>query len=161
MRRSCLPNSTRMIAGLLTSLLCAILTLPLTAQPTREAHPFYDVSKEVTLTGTVSTVYAKRAEGMLFGSHLMLETPSGQLDASLGKWAMQGKGGLSVAAGQAVEVTGVMKTIKDKQVFFVRTVKADGHLYTIRNKYGVPMSPQSREHASHKTEQVEVNGGAR
>jgi hypothetical protein len=150
---------TRLIAGLLASLLLTILLLaiqavPLVAQSERESHPesqpLYDMSKEVTLTATVSSVLAKPAAGMLFGSHLMLDTTSGQVDASLGKWGLQGKGALSVAAGEPVEVTGVMKTINEKQVFIVRTVKVNGQVYTIRNQYGVPRSPQSRERTSQK-----------
>jgi hypothetical protein len=160
MTRSRLTKSTRLFAGLLAGLLFATLAVPLGAQRAPETHPFYDIAKEVTLSGTVSSVQAKPSEGMIFGSHLILETASGQLDASLGKWGLAGKGALSVAPGQAVEVTGVMKTIKDKQVFIVRTVKADGHVYTIRSKYGVPMSPQSRERAS-QTAWFQPNGGAR
>jgi hypothetical protein len=144
---------TRLIAGLLASLLLAILAVPLVAQSERESRPFYDIAKEITLTGTVSSVLAKPAAGMLFGSHLMLDTTSGQVDASLGKWGLQGRGALSVSAGEPVEVTGVMKTINDKQVFIVRTVKASGQVYTIRNQYGVPRSPQSRERASQKAAQ--------
>jgi hypothetical protein len=131
----------------------AILAVPLLAQSERESRPFYDIAKEITLTGTVSSVLAKPAAGMLFGSHLVLDTTSGQVDASLGKWGLQGKGALSVSAGEPVEVTGVMKTINDKQVFIVRTVKASGQVYTIRNQYGVPRSPQSRERASQKAAQ--------
>jgi hypothetical protein len=160
MRRSRLPHSTRMIVGLLIGLL-TILTLPLTAQPTHESRPYYDLAKEVTLSGTVSSVVTKHSSEMVLGSHLLLATASGELDASLGKWGLEGKGSLSVAAGQEVEVTGVMKTIKNKQVFIARTVKAAGHIYTIRNKYGIAVSPQSRERASHMTAQVELNGGAR
>jgi DNA/RNA endonuclease YhcR with UshA esterase domain len=141
---------TRLIAGLLAGLLFAILALPLVAQSERESRAFYDIAKEVTLTGTVSSVLAKPAAGMLFGSHLMLDTNLGQVDASLGKWGLQGKGALSVAAGEAVEVTGVMKTMNDKPVFIVRTVKVSGQVFTIRNQYGVPRSPQSRERASQK-----------
>jgi hypothetical protein len=141
-------ESTRLIAGLLAGLLLAILAVPLVAQPERESHPFYDITKEVTLTGTVSSVLARPTEGMLFGSHLMLETASGQVDASLGKWGLQGKGALSVSAGEPVQVTGVMKTIHDKEVFIVRAVKVNGQVYTIRNRYGVPNSPQSRERVS-------------
>jgi len=144
---------TRLIAGLLAGLLFAILALPLVAQSERESRAFYDIAKEVTLTGTVSSVLAKPAAGMLFGSHLMLDTNLGQVDASLGKWGLQGKGALSVAAGEAVEVTGVMKTMNDKPVFIVRTVKASGQVFTIRNQYGVPRSPQSRERASQKAAQ--------
>jgi hypothetical protein len=144
---------TRLIAGLLAGLLFAILALPLVAQSERESRAFYDIAKEVTLTGTVSSVLAKPAAGMLFGSHLMLDTNLGQVDASLGKWGLQGKGALSVVAGEAVEVTGVMKTMNDKPVFIVRTVKVSGQVFTIRNQYGVPRSPQSRERASQKAAQ--------
>ncbi|HUO14612.1 MAG TPA: hypothetical protein VMX38_06470 [Verrucomicrobiae bacterium] len=129
---------------LIAGLLFAILTIPLIAQPGHK--PFYDMSKEVTLSGTVSGVLSHPAAGMkMYGSHLLLATASGRIDASLGKWGMAGKGALSVAPGAAVEVTGVMKTIKDQQVFVVRTVKANGREYTIRNEHGIPVSPQSRE----------------
>jgi hypothetical protein len=147
----------RLIAGLLAGLLLAILAVPLVAQPERESHPFYDISKEVTLTGTVSSVLARPAAGMIFGAHLMLDTASGQVDASLGKWALQGKGALSLSAGAPVELTGVMKTMNDKQVFIVRTVKANGQVYTIRNQSGVPNSPQSRARVSQKTTQGGVS----
>jgi len=75
---------------------------------------------------------------MIAGSHLVLATASGEVDASLGRWGLQGKGGLSVAAGEQVEVTGVHKTLKGRQVFVVRTVKADGQVYTMRNQHGIP-----------------------
>jgi hypothetical protein len=64
-----------------------------------------------------------------------------------------GKGALAVSPGQQVEVKGVMKTIKARQVFLVRTVKAGGAVYPIRNKHGFAISPQSRERASQKTTQ--------
>jgi hypothetical protein len=87
------------------------------------------------------------------GSHLLLTTPSGQVDASLGTFGLRGKGALLVAAGQQVEVTGVMKTVNDKQVFLARTVKVGGQVYTIRNEHGFPVSPQARERANGKTPQ--------
>jgi hypothetical protein len=151
--RICRTKANRLIPGLLAGLLLAILAVPLVAHPAPESHAFYDITKEVTLSGTVSSVLAKPAEGMLFGSHLMLDTHSGQVDASLGKWGLQGKGALSVAAGEPVEVTGVMKTINNKQVFIVRAVKVNGQVFAIRNQYGVPRSPQSRQRASQKAAQ--------
>ncbi len=147
----------RLFAGLcVLALLFLFSPQPLaqaqTAAETRTAGPFsYDVTQEVTLSGTVSGVLTKPAAGMIMGSHLLLATPSGPLDASLGRFGLLGKGALSVAAGQQIEVTGVMKTIKDKQIFLVRTVKAGGQVYTIRNEHGVPVPPQARERASQKT----------
>jgi hypothetical protein len=110
----------------------------------------YDVTKEVTLAGTVSSVLVKAPPGMIVGSHLLLATPSGPVDASLGRFGLQGEGAVSVAAGQQIEATGVMRTIKGKIFFLVRTVKVGGEVYTIRNKHGFPVSPQARERALQK-----------
>jgi hypothetical protein len=148
-------SRTRMCALVL---LC--LALPLrfvqaqaTAAATMAAGPFsYDVSKEVTLNGTVSSVLTTSTRGMVPGSHLLLSTPSGPVDASLGTFGLRGKGALSVEAGQQVEVTGVMKTLKGGgPVFLARTVRVGKQVYAIRNEHGVPVSPQSRDRASRKS----------
>ena len=86
--------------------------------------------------------------GMIHGAHQVLATESGTIDACLGRWGLQGKGALSVTQGEAVKVTGVMKNLKERQVFVTRTVKARGQVYQIRDKYGIPFSPQSRDRAS-------------
>ncbi len=124
------------------------------AVETRPAGPFsYDVSQEITLNGTVSSVLAKPSPGMIWGSHILLATTSGAVDASLGTFGLRGKGALSVAAGQQIEMTGVMKTLMNKQVFLARTVKVGGEVYTIRNEHGLPVSPQARQRTSGKTAQ--------
>jgi hypothetical protein len=138
---------TRTIAGLLTPLLFAILLIPLNAQSTRDGSQYYDVSQEVTLRGAVSGVLTKPAPGMIMGSHLLLTTVSGPVDASLGRWGLQGKDAVSVTAGQQVEVTGVMKTLKNKVVFVARIVKIGDKVYRVRNEHGIPLSPQARERA--------------
>jgi hypothetical protein len=112
----------------------------------RPSGPFsYEVGKETTLRGTVSSVLEKPSPGMIMGAHLLLETSSGTVDASLGRFALIGRDALSVSAGQPIQVTGVMKALQGKQVFLVRTVKANGLVYPIRNKHGLPLSPQTRE----------------
>lgn len=143
-------NFTPAFPGLLSALLLAMLVIPLNAQLADGSHPFYDVTREVTLSGTVSSVLAKPAPGMVWGAHLLIETTSGRVDASLGRWALLGKSALAVAPGQQVEVTGVMKTLRDKPVFMVRTVKANGKVYAVRNEYGIPVSPLARERAAQK-----------
>jgi hypothetical protein len=106
---------------------------------------------EVTLTGTVQSVLVKAAPGMIVGSHLLLATPNGTVDASLGRFGLQGDGAVPVAAGQQIEATGVMKRTNDSFVLLVRSVKVDGAVYTVRNKHGFPVSPQARKRASEKT----------
>ena len=110
------------------------------------AGPFsYDSSQEVTLNGTISSVLAKASPGMIPGAHLLLVTVDGAVDASLGTAVRQGAGALSLTAGQQVEVVGVMKTIKQNQVFLARSVQAGSRLYVIRNQHGIPVSPIGRE----------------
>ena len=149
----------RLGTGICVLALLSLISLlpPALAQTAeRAAGPFsYDASQEVTLNATVLSVLTKPSPAMVMGSHLLLATPSGPVDASLGRFGLMGKGALSVAPGQQVEVTGVMKTAKDKQVFLARTVKAGGLVYTIRNEHGFPVSPQARERANGKTAQRE------
>lgn len=135
----------------LLSLLLA--SLPIHAQTTNPstgsaAASTYDVAHEVTLSGTVSSVLTKPSAGMIPGSHLLLTTTvSGTVDVSLGTFGLQGEGALSVAAGQQVLVTGVMKTLKGQQFFVARTVKLGEQIYAIRNQHGIPLSPQGRQRA--------------
>jgi hypothetical protein len=109
------------------------------------------ITEEVTLTGTVSSVLTKATPGMIVGSHLLLATPAGPVDASLGRFGLKGNGALSVAAGEQIAATGVMKMIHDKPILLVRTVKVpSGEVYTVRTEHGFPISPQSRERTQNK-----------
>lgn len=143
---------SRMLAGLLVLLLSAISTIPVGAE-TGQSHPYYDITKEVTVAGTVSIVLTKASPGMIVGSHLLLSTAYGVVDASLGRFGLTGKGALSVAPGERVEVTGVMKTLRDRPVFVTRTVTVDGQVFTMRNEHGIPVPPQARGRASQKLSQ--------
>ncbi len=128
---------------------------PMQAQTAPTATPAgllgYDVNQEVTLTGTVSSVLTKAAPGMIVGSHLLLATAYGQVDASLGRFGLQGEGAVSVAAGQQIDATGVMKRIGDKSFLLVRSIKVGSEVYIVRNKHGFPVSPQARRRAVEKT----------
>jgi hypothetical protein len=154
MTRNRFTKCTSVIAGLSAGLLLAISILPLHAQTEGHSGLSYRVMEETTLNGTVSRVLARPGLGMIMGSHLLLATVSGIVDASLGRWGLRGKGALSVTPGQEVEVTGVMKTLNGRQVFMARSVKVSGKVYTMRNKYGIPVSPQARERAAQKGESL-------
>ena len=158
------PTRRQVMRRLFTGMgIGSLLALLLALQPaqgqttTTSVGPFsYDLSQEVTLSGTVSSVLTKASPGTVAGSHLLLTTPSGQVDISLGVSGLRGAGALSVAAGQQVEVIGVMKSFKDKQVFFARTVMVGEHSYAIRNKHGIPITPQARERARENAQSGET-----
>ena len=139
----------QVVAGLLL----AILTGTLGGQTINPPRQYYDIRKEVTLTGVVLSVLSEPSQGMIPGSHIVLATSSGKVDASLGRWGLAGSGALSPVPGQAVEVTGVMKTLQDKPVFLVRTAKTADRTYQIRNEFGIPVSPQSRERLQDATQE--------
>ena len=146
MKRNLLTKPSGTIACLTSGLLFAIVVVaPLISQSADESRVYYDVNREVTLSGTVSGVLSRPMPGMMWGAHLLVTTTSGTLDASLGRWGLMGKGGFSVSIGQQVELTGVMKTMNSKEVLVVRTVKVNGTVYTIRDEQGTPVSPQARE----------------
>ncbi len=144
------------MAALTMAIAFAMAAAPASAQVSGEARPYYDVAREVTVRGTVSRVLTTPEAGMIFGSHLLVQAGSGELDASLGRWAMQGKGSLKLAAGQQVELTGVMKTLMKRQVLIVRNVKVDGQVYTIRTQHGVELSPRARELAARQAAKGEL-----
>jgi len=110
------------------------------------AHRAYDITKEVTLTGTVSSVVKQTTRSMDLtpGAHIMVTTSSGTVDANLGRFAMRGKTALPITSGQSVKVTGVMKTVKGKDVFVTRIVQTNGHIYKIRNEHGIAYAPANR-----------------
>jgi DNA/RNA endonuclease YhcR with UshA esterase domain len=149
------------VVGPFAVLALCLFAMPIHAQTavtTKTAVPLrYDISKEVTLTGTVSSVVksASPETKMMAGSHLIVETTSGTVDASLGGFALRGTGALSVTPGQRVQVTGVMKNIREREVFVTRLVQVDGHVYTIRNEHGFALAPVARERAT----KSEAKGG--
>jgi len=146
MRQSHFTLPSRAVPVLLMAIVLGVSGLAFAAQQAAPSHPYYDVRQEITLRGQISSVLQK-APG---GSHLMLSTSTGLVDASLGRWGMQGKGAISAQVGQQIEATGVLKTLAGKQVFIVRTLKVGGRTYLVRNEHGIPVSPQSRERIAQK-----------
>jgi len=148
MWRNRFTSPIRMIAALLAGQMFAILAVPFFAQTAGNVRS-YDVTREVTLCGTVAGVLTRPAPGMSWGSHLLIVTVSGTVDANLGRWVLQHENGLSVRVGQRVEITGMMTTFSGNQVFETRTLKLGGKVYTIRNERGIPVLP-TRERAVQK-----------
>jgi hypothetical protein len=111
------------------------------AGTTKSAIPSgYDVSKEVTLNATVLSVPSKTSHGSILGSGFMLQTAAGAIEGMLTYSALNGDGALSITAGEHVQVTGIMTTKNNTQVFVIRTIQLGGHTYTIRNERGFPLA---------------------
>lgn len=109
--------------------------------------PRYDIAREVTLVGTLNAVVTKTTPemNMLGGSHLIIETAAGKIDASLGAYRMTGNDALAPEHGSRIQVTGVMSAIRGQQVFVTRLVVAGNRVYKIRNEHGFVISPVARQ----------------
>jgi hypothetical protein len=139
------------VLGLFAALALCLFALPIYAQTapvtTRPVAPLrYDITKEVKLSGTVSEVVKAPTRGtrMAAASHLTLQTKTGPVDTDFGLRAKT-KNAFSVTAGEQVEVTGVMKTVNNKQVFVARLVEMNGHVYRLRNEHGAVYQRVTRD----------------
>jgi hypothetical protein len=140
--------------GLLTLMAFSVFAVPSQAdtvtKPKTVVTPRYryDVSKEVTLKGTISTVVKKPSTGTLIGKHLILATSSGSVDAHIGTYAGRDKRLDTLAPGQSVSAVGVKMNVKGKSVFIVRTIEVDGQSIAVRNQRGFFVGPASPRAAS-------------
>jgi hypothetical protein len=138
---------------------------PSSAQTNAVHEPFvslkYDISQEVKLSGTITDVVTQPSAGMLSGSHLILETASGSVDAQLGRLHLGGRDAVSVAPGERVQVTGVMKTINSKAVLLTRLIEVNGQVYELRNEHGIYRAHPERAPVSEAAAAAGSKGGTR
>jgi DNA/RNA endonuclease YhcR with UshA esterase domain len=146
--------------GPLVLVLC-VFALPLHAQTSDTTKPVvhlrYDITQEMTFTGTVSSVVKASAHETKKASvsRVMVQTTSGTVEADLGRYAMRGEGALSLTPGQLIQLTGVMKTVRGQQVVIARLVQANGKVYKIRNEHGFVYHPVARKNQT----KSETKGG--
>ena len=112
-----------------------------TARPTAVPAPRYEASKEITLQGNVLDVVTKPPAGKLIGTHVIVATSSGDVDAHLGSYAMKGANAFTLTTGERVQLVGVMTTSGANRVFLVRTIQSGSHVYKIRNEHGALLHP--------------------
>jgi hypothetical protein len=173
MRRRRLPKPPRWIAGLLTSLLFAIFTLPLGAQTAPDSRATlqpglgYDKAHEITLIGTIQEVVSKRIAGIPIGLHLLVASSRGMVDTHLGPF-LEKDTQEALHTGTPVQIIGAMETIAGKDYLLARQVIFGGRLVTVRSENGFlvrapnPRPARSKpESTTEKTSPLELNGGAR
>jgi len=163
------PTTAKTIAGLISALLFAILTVPLGAQPapeTRSPHgfgPFYDAAHEITINGDIQEVVTRRIAGSPAGMHLLVAGPEGQVDAHVGPFlSREIKDALHT--GTPVRIIGAMASLNGKNYLLARELNVGGSTVTVRSKTGFLL----RAHAarvvparSQKLPQSQIEGGAR
>ncbi len=168
MRRTCLKIPARMIAGLLTGLLFAIVTIQPSAHAadSRNQRPLslgYDKAHEITLNGAVQQVVTKRIAGSPIGMHLMVAGPEGVVDAHVGPYLSKGTQE-ALHAGLPVRIVGAMEEVHGKHYLLARQLIFGGRTVTVRNENGFlarargPRMARSKpDHRNAKTTQKGVS----
>jgi hypothetical protein len=104
----------------------------------------YDVTKEITVQGTVQSLVKNPAPGTIRGAHLTVATAKGTLDAHIGNFVLAGRAPMSFAPGQSVRLVGLMTTINHQNVLLVRTIQTENRTITVRSDHGFLVSPGAR-----------------
>jgi hypothetical protein len=133
-----------LLATLAISLLAAPLYANESVAPKRTVIASkYDLTKEVTLNGTVQSLVRKPAPGTLMGAHLMVSTAQGTVDAHIGNFVIAGRNPASLVSGQSVKLIGIMTTINHQNLFLVRTLQMGDRTITVRSEHGFLVPPAS------------------
>jgi hypothetical protein len=137
---------------LLTALVITLLAAPLNAGTTKtfkrtDTAPRYEASKEVTLEGTIQGLVKKPSAGSMLGTHLMVSTSKGTVDAQIGGFVTKGSHAYTPAVGQSVKIVGVMTTINHKEIFLTRTIETGSRTVQVRTKTGFLIVPGVKGHS--------------
>lgn len=141
MRRTYLKQPARVIAGVLTALLFAIVPLQPSAQTaadSRTQRPVkfgYNKAREITVNGTVQEVVTKHAAYSPVGMHLLVAGPEGVVDAHVGPYLTKDVQA-ALHTGLPLQVVGAMEESHGKQYLLARQLIFGGRTVTVRNENG-------------------------
>lgn len=102
----------------------------------------YDVSREGSLLGTV-VKFESASSTPPIGAHLLVQTPSGQVDVHLGNAKVLQAGHLELNPGDSVRIVGELLTLGDSAYFAARIVQKGTQALAVRNTKGFVLSPAS------------------
>ena len=112
-----------------------------TAQQKSEVLPHenaYSVSRETTLQGKV-VGYSATSSTAPMGAHVKVQTSSGVVDVHLGNAHLLAASHLSLAAGDAVSITGENVPFGSGTIFAARVIQKGATSVALRSKNGMPL----------------------
>jgi hypothetical protein len=149
---------------LAAGLLILLVAIPVMAQDAGQdrsrssAIPVYDSAHEIMVQGNIESVVTRMSWGGPLGTHLVVTTSNGSVDAHLGPFATTGPNALNFHQGDAVQIVGVMASIESKQVLLARTLTIGGRTLVLRNLHGFLVQPSAPRVSSAK---ISSEGGVR
>jgi hypothetical protein len=110
------------------------------AQNTAEQRRSYDLSREVSLQGTVVS-FAENSSAAPLGARVVIQTASGQVDVHLGDGRLLQANHLTLAAGDSIRVIGENVPYGEGTQFFARMIQKGSQTLTLRSTRGFPLRP--------------------
>ncbi len=112
------------------------------AQPDARRVQSYDLSREVSLIGTV-VKYDTASSVPPIGAHLTLQTASGQVEVHLGNAKVLQANHLELNPGDSVRIIGEDLAFGSGTVFAARIVQKGTQAVAVRNTKGYLLTPAS------------------
>jgi hypothetical protein len=109
-------------------------------QSTAQQKRSYDLSREVSLQGTVVSFAASSSVPPL-GPHVVVQTASGQIDVHLGDARLLEANHLTLAAGDSIRVIGEDVAHGAGTQFFARILQKGNQTLALRSPGGFPLRP--------------------
>jgi hypothetical protein len=128
--------------------LCAVLlsSVSAAAQQTQSApqqRRSYDLSREVSLQGTVVS-FAENSSVPPLGPHVVVQTATGPVDVHLGDARLLQANHLTLAAGDSIRVVGENVPYGTGTQFFARIIQKGSQTLTLRSTRGFPLRPAAK-----------------
>lgn len=98
----------------------------------------YQVAREVSLVGTVSSVVEDSKTGPL-GTHVMVQSASGLVDVHIGSAKYLELNKLNLKSGDSVRILGENFMVGTDTVFFARIVQDGTAAVAVRSPKGMPL----------------------
>ncbi len=102
----------------------------------------YDVSRESFLLGSV-VKFESASSTPPIGAHVILQTPSGQIDVHLGNAKVLQASHLELNPGDSVRIVGETLALGDSTYFAARIVQKGAQAVAVRNTRGLLTTPAS------------------
>jgi DNA/RNA endonuclease YhcR with UshA esterase domain len=103
----------------------------------------YDVSREVSLQGTVLS-YTESSSEVPFGPRVSVQTSSGVLDVHLGNARLLESNHLTLSAGDAVRIVGENVPFAASMQFLARVIQKGDQVVQLRTAQGFPLRPMGK-----------------
>jgi len=107
----------------------------------------YDVSKEIKIQGTIQQIDTSNDRTPV-GTHVLLQTSSGVVDAHLGPLNKASLNALQLSVGESLTLTGMNESTSSGTVMLVRILTTPSRVVILRSEHGFPVRSLVRRGAS-------------